>query len=54
MHKEKGLPKNAPPSVKKKDDKMDRDKGIREGSKSDLKVDKQLMLEYLSKKKKRK
>jgi hypothetical protein len=38
--KEIGIPKNAPASVKRADDKMDKAKGLKEGSKADLKADK--------------
>ena len=41
--KEIGIPKNAPKSVKMADEKMDKAKGIKEGSKADLKADKALM-----------
>lgn len=41
--KEIGIPKNAPKSVKKKDDAYDKKHGLREGSKADLKADRKLM-----------
>ena len=41
--KEVGIPKNAPPTVKRKDDAYDKAKGLKEGSKADLKADKKLM-----------
>jgi hypothetical protein len=43
MAKEIGMPKNAPASAKKADDKLDKKKGIKEGSPADLKADKAIM-----------
>lgn len=44
--KEVGIPANASPKVKKEDEKLDKAKGIKEGSKEDLKADKKIMKEY--------
>ena len=41
--KEIGIPKNAPASVKRKDDAYDKKHAIKEGSKADLKADRKLM-----------
>lgn len=43
MAKEIGIPANAPKAVKKADEKHDKAKGIKEGSKADLKADKAIM-----------
>lgn len=44
--KEIGIPKNAPPSIKKKYEAMDKKLGIKEGSKEDLAKDRKLMRDY--------
>jgi hypothetical protein len=44
--REIGIPKNAPAAAKRADDKMDKAKGIKEGSKADLKADKAIMKKY--------
>jgi hypothetical protein len=46
MKKEIGLPKSAPKAAKKADDKMDKAKGIHEGSAKDLAADKKIMKSY--------
>lgn len=48
--KEIGIPKNAPKSVKEKDDRFDKEHHLKEGSKADLKADSKLMREYAKKK----
>ena len=40
---EKGIPKSAPKSIKKKDEAYDKKMGIKEGSPADLKKDRALM-----------
>lgn len=50
MAKEIGIPKNAPKAAKREDAKMDKAKGIKEGSKADLKADKAIMKKYGKKK----
>ena len=40
---EKGIPKSAPNSIKKKDEAYDKKMGIKEGSPADLKKDRALM-----------
>jgi hypothetical protein len=49
MKKEIGMPKNAPKAAKRMDDKIDKAKGIKEGSKADLKADKAIMAKYAKK-----
>jgi hypothetical protein len=49
MAKEIGISKGAPPWLKKKDDKLDKSAGTKEGSVKDLKVDAQAMKDYLNK-----
>ena len=51
MKKEKeiGIPKSAPQSVKDKDAKMDKARGIQEGSPEDKKQDAKLMKEHHAK-----
>jgi len=49
MSKEIGMKKNAPKAAKLADDKMDKAKGIKEGSKADLKADKKIMAKYAKK-----
>lgn len=44
--KEIGIPKNAPAAVKKADEKHDKAKGIKEGSKADLKADKAIIKKF--------
>lgn len=51
--KEIGLPKNAPKSVKMKDEAMDKKMGVREGSVKDLKADRMMMFLSMKKKKKK-
>ena len=51
MEKEIGLPKNATKAVKKADEIMDKKAGVKEGSKADLKKDKELMARYKAGKK---
>jgi hypothetical protein len=51
MAKEVGISRNASPKAKKMDEKMDKKKGIVEGSKVDLKADKAIMAKFPSKKK---
>ena len=41
--KEIGIPKNAPASVKRKDDAYDKKNGLKEGSKADLAADRKLV-----------
>ena len=41
--KEIGIPKNAPKSIKKKDEEYDKKHGLKEGSAKDLKADRRLM-----------
>ena len=41
--KEIGIPKNAPKSIKKKDEEYDKKHGLKEGSAIDLKADRRLM-----------
>lgn len=49
MSKERGIPKNAPKSAKREDERLDRKYGIKEGSKADLRKDKQVMRKYRGK-----
>ena len=49
--KEIGIPKNAPKAVKKADEIMDKKAGVKEGSKADLKKDKEIMARYKAGKK---
>jgi len=44
--KEIGIPKNAPKKLKEADEKADKAKGIKEGSKADLKEDKALIKKF--------
>ena len=44
--KEIGIPKHAPRKVKKMDEKMDKEKGLKEGSPADLKADRKIMRDY--------
>ena len=46
MAKEVGLPKNASKRAKQMDEKMDKKKGIREGSPADIKADKRIVIKY--------
>lgn len=41
-----GIPKGAPESVKRADDKSDKAKGVKEGSKADLKADAAIMQKH--------
>lgn len=50
MKKEIGMPKNASKAAKKADEKMDKAKGIKEGSPKDLAMDKKIMKQYGKKK----
>jgi len=43
MKREIGIPKKAPKAVKMADEKMDKAKGIKEGSVKDMKADKAIM-----------
>jgi len=52
MAKEIGIPKKASKKAKAMDEKMDKAKGIKEGSPADLKSDKAVMAKYPIKKKK--
>lgn len=45
-NKEIGLPANAPKAAKVADEKHDKAKGIKEGSKADLKADRKIMKRY--------
>jgi len=49
-YKEIGIPKSASLKAKAMDDKMDKAKGIKEGSKADLAADKKIMAKYQAKK----
>jgi hypothetical protein len=51
MAKEIGMKKNASPKAKAYDDRMDKAKGLKEGSKADLKADKKAMAKFPAKKK---
>lgn len=51
MAKEIGIPKNASSKAKKADERMDKARGIKEGSKADLRADKAVMAKYGTKKK---
>lgn len=51
-NKEIGIPKNAPAAAKRADDKLDKAKGLKEGSKADLKADKRTMAQFGKKGKK--
>lgn len=44
--REIGMPKNAPKAAKREDAKIDKAKGIKEGSKADLKTDRAIMRKY--------
>ena len=44
--KEIGIPKSAPMAAKKMDEKIDKAKGIKEGSKADLKSDKAIVKKF--------
>ena len=44
--KEIGIPKSAPAAAKRADDKLDKAKGLKEGSKADLAADKKTMAKY--------
>jgi len=46
MVKEIGIPKNAPKRAKMADERLDKKKGIKEGSPKDLKADKEIMRKY--------
>lgn len=48
--REIGIPANAPKAAKREDAKMDKAKGIKEGSKADLKADAKIMKKYSKKK----
>jgi hypothetical protein len=48
-NKEVGIPKNAPAAAKKADDKLDKKKGLKEGSKADLAADKLTMAQFTKK-----
>jgi hypothetical protein len=49
--KEIGIPSNAPKSVKKKDEIIDKKHHVREGSPEDLKMDRKIMREAKKKRK---
>ena len=49
--KEIGIPKNALKAVKEADEIMDKKAGVKEGSKADLKKDKEIMARYKAGKK---
>lgn len=51
MAKEKGMPPWASKKAKAEDEKMDKAKGMKEGSKSDLKADKAIAKKFPPKKK---
>lgn len=46
MKKEVGISKNAPKAAKREDEKFDKKYGVREGSKADLRKDRQIMKKY--------
>ena len=48
--KEIGMPKNAPSAAKKADEALDAKKGLKEGSKADLKADTATMKKFPAKK----
>jgi hypothetical protein len=49
MAKEIGIRKNASAKAKRMDEKMDKAKGVKEGSKADLAADKKIMAKYPAK-----
>lgn len=46
MKKEIGMPKNAPKKAKAMDEKMDKAKGIKEGSVKDIASDRKIMSKF--------
>ena len=44
--KEIGIPKDAPAAAKRADDKADKAKGVKEGSKADLKADRAILKRF--------
>ena len=50
MSKEIGMKKGSSPKAKAMDERMDKKKGIKEGSKADLAADKKIMAKYPAKK----
>ncbi len=50
--KEVGMPKGASKKAKAMDEKMDKARGLKEGSKADIKADKAIAKKYPAKKKK--